>query len=554
MERNNWRIPIFFLLLLLVCTKGFGQDRYAVFYTFKGQNNFSLERGQDYLSEAAMERRSKEQIALDSLDLPVSDVYAQKLRPLCEKILYHSKWLNASLVVAQEAQVSEIEQLDFVEQVVYVAKGGLSTPGGRIKPDRQEDRKFSTFPMTAYPTTENLRVVSEFQNSLLGIERMHEEGFRGRGILVGVLDAGFVGADTITALRHILTEGRLLAQRDFVNPQNEHVFGAHQHGTNVLSLIAGEKEGEFVAGAPEASFFLARTEDASSEYAIEEYNWVRALEYADSMGVSLVNSSLGYFDFDDPSMNYTREELDGKTAIVTRGANVAASRGILIITSAGNSGSSLETLLAPADSPEILSIGAVNQALEVTGFSSRGPTADGRIKPDLATLGSSVSLYRADGRLSTSQGTSFSAPQITALAAGLWQAHPEWTREELIRNLLESGSQASSPDVDLGYGIPDFEKAHLGLILALDEKEEAHVFKLYPNPLYENQLKIRFGTALQANLTLVDPSGKVVYEGELNRSSSQEPYFLDFESVHSGLYILILRDQSESQIEKLIRF
>lgn len=263
---------------------------------------------------------------------------------------------------------------------------------------------------------------------------------------------------------------------------------------------------------------------------------------------------MGYWDFDDASMNHTLEELDGQTTVITKAANLASERGILVVNSVGNYGPQTSTLVAPSDSPNVLAIGSVKEDLDVSAFSSRGPTGDGRIKPDLAAFGSGVALIRSNGAVGFANGTSFSAPQITALAAGLWQARPEWTREDLILNLLRSATQYEEPDNILGYGIPNFYDAYYGEILDVEEEPELIPWKVFPNPLQEDELKIYFGTGLESSFELVDMNGKKLESAILKRNSNKEPYKILLEGIKPGLYLIQLQEGTFIKQTKLYRY
>ncbi len=521
------------------------QDRYAVYYKFKPQQNLSLDNPGEFLTEKAISRRVREGIAPDSLDLPVSPNYLEAVAEKAEYVLYSSKWMNATLLVADEESVEELEALPFVERVELVGVGFLQNPGARIMGD------FPDLPSKKYPkplskASRSLGVQEnpyDFQNELLGIPLMHEEGFTGKGVTIAVFDAGFPGVNTASSLAHLQSNNQIIATRDFVRPWNDNVYTDNQHGTNVISLIASNEPEILVAGAPDATYILAMTEEVATEYRIEEFNWVRAAEYADSLGADIINSSVGYWDFDDPAMNYSLEDLDGKTATITKGATIAASKGILVVNSVGNYGSGESTLVAPADAKGIFAVGAVNSDLEVASFSSRGPTADGRIKPDLSAFGVSAALVRSNGSLGFANGTSFSAPQISALAAGLWEARPDWTKDKLIENLLNSGTQADDPDNLLGFGIPNYRDALYGEILSIEQNEVPLAWKIYPNPLTSNEISIEFGTSLQSEFTLIDMGGRKVVELTLNRPSAQEPFLINLQNLKSGLYIIQMQDQ-----------
>ena len=508
-------------------TKTVAQDRYAVFFKFKPQKEYSLASPSKFLTEKAIQRRVREKFPLDSLDLPVSAAYIQGLSALSQELLYVSKWLNAAVVVTDAEGKKKIEGLPFVQKVNCVAKGFISRTGNR------NSTEVPDFQPKKWAIEESYREAAayDFQNELLGIPAMHQAGFTGKGITVAVFDSGFPGLDKVSAFSHVFT-----------------------HGTQVASLILANQAGTLVAGAHQAKVIFAITEDVATEYPVEELNWVRAAEYADSLGVDIINSSLGYLDFDEPSLTYSKSQLDGKTTYITRGASIAAKRGILVVNSVGNNGSAgSSSLVAPADAEGILAVGAVNSSSTVSSFSSRGPTADGRIKPDLAAFGQSTILIRGTGQVVAASGTSFSAPQIAALAAGLWEAKPEWTKDELLTNLLKSGSQYANPDQNLGYGIPNFRGAYYGALLGLKEEVELGS-SIYPNPLLTESLSIRFGKELRLTLQISDSSGRHVLEKIGERNSIQEAYVFNLLNMPSGIYFLQLRDGKEIAYRKLIKY
>lgn len=543
------------LLVWLSSLNLVAQDRYAVFYKFKPQESFSLDRPSDFLSQKALTRRSREFVAPDSLDLPVSQKYVEAVNEKSEYILYSSNWLNATVLVTDTVRMKELEALSFVDRVELVARGFESNLNGRIRDEiySSEANKFSP------PTSENARILAtdeevyDFQNSLIGIDKMHEEDFTGKGVTIAVFDAGFPGSEIASPLIHLQTNGQIVGTKDFVRPWNTDIYSQNQHGTNVLSLIASNEPGKMISGAPDATYILAITEEVSTEYNVEEYNWVRAAEFADSLGTDIISSSLGYFDFDDPSMNYTLEDLDGETTVIARGASIAASKGILVVNSAGNSGPGESTLSSPADAKGILTIGSVNNELVVSGFSSRGPTADGRIKPDLTAFGQSPALIRSTGEVGFANGTSFSAPQIAALAAGLWETKPEWTKDELIENLVNSGSQAESPDNELGYGIPNFLDALYGEILGVDETVEPISWNVFPNPILGDELNIHFGNSLTAEFSLIDLRGDILESKTLYRSTTHEPFRILLQGVNRGIFVVQMQDPTLIRQSKLIR-
>jgi subtilisin family serine protease len=543
---------IYFLVFLLSfgwTTKGLAQDRYAVFFKFKPQKEYALASPSKFLTEKAIQRRAREKFAVDSLDLPVTAAYLQGISAYSQELLYASKWLNAAVVVTDAAGKKNIEALPFVQKVEWVAKGFISRTGNRnstgvlaSKPKKWEIEE-SYREAAAY----------DFQNELLGIPAMHQAGFTGKGITVAVFDSGFPGLDKAVPFAHVFTNKRVVGQLNVVRPWIKEVFRDNEHGTQVASLILSNQTSTLVAGAHQAQVIFAITEDVATEYPIEELNWVRAAEYADSLGVDIINSSLGYLDFDEPSLTYTTAQLDGKTTYVTRGATLAAKRGILVVNSVGNYGSAgSSSLVAPADAQGILAVGSVNASSFVSTFSSRGPTADGRIKPELVAFGQSPVLVRGTGQVSSAAGTSFSAPQLTALAAGLWEAKPNWTKDELLTSLIKSGTQYATPDQNLGYGIPNFRSAYYGALLGLNEEIESGS-SLYPNPLRSESLHIRFGKGLRVTLQILDGSGRRVVEQVGERNTIQQPFVFILSDLPSGIYFLQLLDGKEIAYKKLIK-
>ncbi len=527
------------------------QDRYAVFFKFKPQQEFSLTNPSKFLTSKAIQRRDREKIGVDSLDLPVSTPYVQGLRTHSQEILYVSKWLNAAVVVTDLVGKKGIEALPYVQKVEWVAKGYLSRTGNRLNTESPSETSKSK----KWANQEGYREAAayDFQNQLLGIPDMHQAGFTGKGVTVAIFDSGFPGLDKAAAFSHLFTNKQVLGQLNVVRPWIKEVFRDHEHGTQVSSLILANQVGTLVSGAHQAQVIFAITEDVATEYPVEELNWVRAAEYADSLGVDIINSSLGYLDFDDPKLTYTTAQLDGKTTYVSRGASIAAKRGILIVNSVGNYGSAgISSLVAPADAIGILAVGSVNANSTISTFSSRGPTADGRIKPELVAFGQSPVLIRGSGQVSAAAGTSFSAPQITALAAGLWEAKPTWTKDELLTNLIKSGTQYATPDQNLGYGIPNFRGAYFGTLLAINEEEEIG-WTLYPNPVTDALLHIRFGQELRLQIQLFDRLGRLVLEKGLQRNSTKEPYFLSLAHLPSGLYFIQLVNGKEIVYQKLIK-
>lgn len=373
---------------------------------------------------------------------------------------------------------------------------------------------------------------SDTQNDLLAIPAIHDLGYSGSGILIGVFDAGFDPVHPVFAAMDIVD------QYDFVDHEPNPAGVGHEHGINVLSALGGYAPGHLIGPAFAASFLLARTENDIGESPTEEDNWVAALEWADSLGVDIISSSVNYREFDDPLEDYPYSAMDGQTAIITQAANVAAQRGILVVNSVGNEGSSAGSVWPPADSPHVLSVGAISAAGDVLYFSSRGPTYDGRIKPDVVTLGTAVYLASGSSSYKYGQGTSFATPLAAGLAALLLEADPALTPDAVIDLIHNNADAAHHPDNDRGYGIPQllsfFQQHQLG--------DQAYI---YPNPFDGPHLYIRIPASASQQLVdvrLYDIRGRFLGQPTLIQQGPDDPQ-IDLSPLYplsSQIYLLSL--------------
>jgi len=306
--------------------------------------------------------------------------------------------------------------------------------------------------------------------------------------------------------------------------------------------------------APEASYILCVTE-AQGEYRVEEYNWLFAAEMADSAGVDIISTSLGYSIFDDVQMNYAYADMDGETTVITQAANMAASKGIALVSSAGNEGGrSWNFITAPADSESVLAVGAVDRGLDKASFSSFGPSSEGRIKPDVTALGQSTALINAFGDIVFQSGTSFSAPLVAGLATGLWQAFPKLTSFELLDLIKQSANQYNRPDVMLGYGIPDFIRAYD--IAFIPEPIENTVL-IYPNPVVDGLVNLVFADGVlneDLELSLVNKNGQELQRFRISPQEDDNRIRLDISNQKHGIYILRIRGERTNFNRKIIKY
>lgn len=528
------------LFLLLQHTAWTQVNRYVVIFKDKANTAYSISDPIQFLSQKAIDRRTRQGISITEQDIPVNTAYLQGVEDAGADVFYKTRWMNGALIQCDATALPAIQALSYVERVEYVAPNAKLANG----------RRHSTFRTKA--TKDD---VTQTQLSMVGIDDMQADGFKGEGISIAVLDGGFPGVNTAAPFQPIFADNRLnvAVSHDFVyNTSN--VFQYDDHGTEVFSVIAAYQEGTFTGGAYRANYQLYVTEDASTEYRIEEYNWLFAAERADSAGVDVIHTSLGYYNFDDPSMDYPQSAMNGETAVVTRAAQWASDRGIAVICSAGNEGSiAWQIITAPADARDVLAIGSVTAEGARVPSSSKGPSADGRIKPDVAALGSSTKVILPNGAVGAVSGTSLSAPIVTSLVAGVWQRYPSLTNKEILEVIRRSGSQASAPDNLLGYGIPDYNSVE-----AFIEKVKEDPFEVYPNPVMTttNSVTIKpFATSEVSSCRseLISMQGQLLLGKELSFTHQQPSDTVDLTSQATGLYILRLYWNNKVFTYKLVK-
>ncbi len=432
-----------------------GSKCYMYRFTLKDKQGtrYDLHQPQRFLSRKAVERRKRQNLPVDSTDLPLSDRYLNTLRNAGVTVVGTSKWNNTVLIWTKDRQAAaQLAQLPFVAACRLVWESPDS-----IIPSAEKMKIHRNFNQWDTVRTDRYAAASE-QIGMLKGQSLHEKGYRGQGMTIAVLDGGFKNADRIPAFRKVGIAGT----HDFVYPPSPSIYYETDHGTKVLSAMAVSIPNVYIGTAPEAAYWLLRCEDQESEQMVEEDYWAMAAEYADSAGVDVINSSLGYNEFDDHSTDHRYREMDGLSTLISRSASMLAQKGIILVNSAGNSGMGpWKKITFPADARECLTVGAVTAEGRNAPFSGVGPTQDGRIKPDVMALGSPASLISGRGTLVQDMGTSFAAPVVCGLAACLWQALPGKTAMEIMQLIRQSGDNYSHPDNVYGYGVPDFNKAYL---------------------------------------------------------------------------------------------
>lgn len=462
------------LLAVSICSTISSQEAgtYSVQLSDKEEN---IQAYTHALSARSLERRAKQNIPLSFSDLPINRSYVELVESKGLPIKGKSKWFNTLLV--QVSNASEYEWLSaqsFVDEIKLVRSDQFFQES-KISASKfdLEDQLFDYGSATG-------------QIEMLNGEYLHFNGYTGKDMIIAIMDSGFSNADNMPAFKAIYDSNRLIDWRNFVL-HNDSVFVTSTHGTRVFSVIAGvlhTDSTDYTGTAPGAKFCLYNTEESGSETPIEMFNWLMAAERADSVGADVLSTSLGYTEFDDPEDNYTYADMDGNTTIITVAADMAAEKGMLVVNSAGNSGNNPWLhIVAPSDGDSVLAVGAINSEMALADFSSLGPSSDGRVKPDVVAVGRGTALVNVDNNIAFQDGTSFSCPIISGLATCLWQAAPDKTNMEVMQAIRESAHQYTTPDDEMGYGIPDFAKAYELLTQENPFDSAAELrFRLYPNP------------------------------------------------------------------------
>ncbi|NPA43048.1 MAG: S8 family serine peptidase [Chlorobi bacterium] len=479
------------------------------------------------LSPRALERRRRMGISLDERDVPVYRPYLEEIARVSGiRILGHSKWMNAVHVEGDSTRMASLASLPYVDSVVFDSRLTVRRPSPAPEPVVLDSALYGPEPVP-------YRMHQGFP--------LHARGLTGRGVLVALLDAGYTSADTSRQFAPIFARGGVVDTYNFPDDTTD-VFTRHLHGTAVWSMAGGYLPGKWVGPAYEADYCLYISEDVTLEMPVEETWWVMAAERADSTGADVINSSLGYTEFDNSAYNHIPQDLDGRTAFASRGAQIATEKGIHVVVAAGNLGAtSWQKISVPADAEDVIAVGAVNAEGERAPFSSTGPTADGRIKPDVMSWGVGVRVYLF-GRPFRLNGTSLAAPVIAGFTADMVQAYPRMTPRRMKGYLLRASDRYYRPDTLYGYGIPSF--ARMRVLIEKDKENQLARFRLYPNPS-NGTLRID-GLITPISYTLWDLSGKLVSQGKLDHE-------ILLPWLRAGIYILRAEDGEQMRYFKLIK-
>ena len=541
----------YFLVLFIFCFSVSSQEEDAWLYLRDKENvESALTNPITILTQKAIDRKSKHGVSIDSRDVPVNESYIALIKNATGiTVKAKSKWFNALHIRATKINIDNLlsnPAFSFIDRIDFADKG-LNLKKSSTAKSKAINHKFrleNTSVNFNYGDTQN-------QVEMIQVDELHHEGFTGEGVTIAVLDASFKNVNTLGAFQRMRDEGDLLGGYDFVDRTNE-IYNYDptpaniSHGTQVLSTMAGFLLNSYVGTAPDASYYLFRTEDDNDENPVEESYWVEAAERADSLGVDLINTSLGYKGYGPnyPRYSYSNSDMDGITAFISKGANIAFEKGLLLVVSAGNSADL--GVGAPADSPNVLSIGAVNSAGAYANFSSVGSAIQPSQKPDVTARGEQPFLIDLNNNIVQNNGTSFSGPIIAGGIACLMQALPNKTNAEIMKLVRESGSQYDSPDYQLGYGIPNlFQALEQGLSTPDYSGNE---FKIYPNPVV-SKLFVEIPVSLkEVSFHLYNVLGELIID-----SVKRDDFSINIEHLHNGIYIVRCHGEGYVESHKLIK-
>lgn len=519
------------------------QEDAWVYFNDKPDAAFYLSNPLQMLSQRALDRRTTQGISLNDTDVPISQTYIDDVTNSTGiTVMAKSKWLNALHIRGSQTDIQALTNLTFVNRVEFADRtlNSRTAPTNRVNEIQNVNKQLEVLVDYSYGGSSN-------QIQMLNGHLLHQQNYTGQGKIIAVMDAGFPGVDTATPFQRLRDNNLILGGYNFPD-RNTSFYTRGSHGTNVLSCIGGYVDNELVGTAPDAQYYLFITEDINSENPVEESYWVEAAEMADSLGVDVINTSLGYFAYDNPNYSYTYADMNGTKAFISRGADMAFSKGMICVTSAGNSGATSEPHIGtPADAITTLTIGAVNETEDYVAFSSIGPSFDGRVKPDVCAKGLSATISNTAGAIVNANGTSFSSPIMAGMVTSFWSAVPNMTNAEVVQFVKQSADLYANPTIFKGYGVPDFQLA-LANALSLNSNEIASVV-LYPNPVKDKILVSLPSNGTSAKLILYNNIGQQVNSYVINETNST----IYLESLASGLYFYQVEFANKTAKGKLLK-
>ncbi len=540
----------FSILLLLFVVSIQSQEstqsyKFRIYLKDKGLTDYTISEPERFLSKQSIQRKINQGIVVDETDLPISSDYFNLISLAGGKVVSHSKWFNTIVVQLNDSsKINNFLNLSFVDSAKYVWRGSEAILNKAMRPRLS----FTDFSLSH--KLDNWGQ-SEAQFEMHNATKMYKSTFAGRGINVAIIDAGFTNVDVIP----YFMANNIVEYKSFV-PDGE-VMVDSDHGTRVFSTISGLVPGKILGSATGANFYLFQSEEVATEFPIEEDYWVRAVEYADSVGVDVINSSLGYNSFDDNQLNYSHEHLDGRSSIMTLAADMAYAKGMIVVTSAGNEGSKpWQKISVPGDATNALTVGAVGIDSIIAPFSSKGFTADNRIKPDVVSVGSGTITIGRTGDIEPSNGTSFSAPFMAGMVATLWSINPDINRSDLLDIIRQSSDRYHNPDSVYGNGIPNIGIAMAKVLESLPIHHDKYIdanFEIVKNDDSSSFEITLVDPKFDANLhyvTLLDENGDILMQQLMKESKQRMMMGDELNGKNKSLYIVITAPDKQ----KTIRF
>ncbi len=534
---------IFILFLSGLLTPVKAQTNYYFYIQFSDKKNtpYSLSNPSVFLSARAIERRAAFNIAIDSTDLPVNSLNVSQIENLGIHVHNASKWMNgATVILPDSSKMSMVRSLPFVKFVEYT---GL-LQGPPLAP-KQKITKQTTLDYG----------IANTQITQLNGKQLHNEGFMGQGIQIGVIDAGFTNVNTNPAFDSLRLQGRLLGTKDIINA-NSNIYTEDAHGADVLSIMTGNLPGQFLGTAPKASFWLIRTEYSPTEYKVETDFWCSGIEFADSVGVDVVTSSLGYYGFDDPTMSFTYADMNGKISRASRAANLASKKGLVVLVAAGNEGTSAWHYIgSPADADGIIAVGGVTSIGIPSSFTSFGPSSDGRVKPEICAMGTQTAIVDPNGTPTNGNGTSFATPAMAGMMACLLQKYKVTNSNPNVdffqQSVFKTGNHFNNPTAQMGYGIPDFVQAETNLTFlnSLNQIRKNN-FTIATNYIFKT-LIIRFSgitNPVNSSIRIYSITGDLI----ISQSLSDSPTVIRTEHFTPGIYAVCISENGKTVTQKVM--
>ena len=542
------------IILTFICIYSNAQySRYIIEFKDKKGSIHAISNPSTFLSAESISRKKTFNIPIDSSDLPVSKYYIDSILTFPDiKLVYTSRWMNLAVIqTTNQNSLDKINILGFVKKQYPIANSIVTLKSNDIENSVVNNKS------NLIDEAVNNNIISygksQAQISIHEGEYLHNKGFFGDGVKIALFDGGFYKYQNHTAFDSLRKQNKIKYTWDFVS-NDASVNEDDQHGMNCFSIMGANLPGTFVGTSPHADYYLFRTEDVRTEFPIEEVYWLIAAERADSIGVHIISSSLGYTTFDDSYFDHRYNDLSGNMTIVSKAASMAVAKGMIVMNSAGNEGDApWKYISAPADGVNVLAVGAINSNKQLAGFSGVGPSADGRIKPDIVSVGVNTQLISFDGTVGIGSGTSFSNPNIAGLIACLWQAYPEFSHLEIIQAVKKSGDQFLSPDNKKGYGIPNMHLAYLDLNNQREIKNAKRILtekniKLYPNPL-TTEGKIAYKSTADGSFSwkMINLNGQMLKSNQL--TVKKDEYYVielgNLESLPKGKYFLVYQNGEE---------